>query len=388
MDSQILINYLDRESKDPYFTSLEISSQPILWQQTWACIQDYKSKLINFLDIIYSQNNLNIILTGAGTSAFIGDTLQGPFQKYTGIPTRSISSTDLVTHPEMFLQKDRPTLLISFARSGDSPESLAVVNLVHELCTYDYHLIITCNPNGQLAAKSNHSNQMVILLPDETNDKGLAMTGSFSSMLLCGALVSRIRQIDELEIQKTMLISYGENVLEKYTGEIKKIAKIDFNRAVFLGSGPLSGIATESHLKLQELTRGKIICKHDSFLGVRHGPKAVIDENTIVVYLFSNNKYVEQFEDDLVKEICAQELGMYSIGIHEKPKGDYCLDLNIKIGNDEKLLDEEFLAVCYILPAQILGYYKSLELGLNPDNPSVAGVISRVVQGVTIYDYN
>jgi tagatose-6-phosphate ketose/aldose isomerase len=229
---------------------------------------------------------------------------------------------------------------------------------------------------------------MVILLPVETNDKGLAMTSSFSSMLLCGALVSRIHQLNELESQISRLIFYGENILYNYTKKLHQVAKMDFNRAVFLGSGPLFGIATESHLKLQELTQGKIICKHDSYLGVRHGPKAVIDKNTIVVYLFSNNKYVEKFEDDLVKEICAQELGMYTIGIHEKRKEDYCLNLNIKIGNDEIYLDEEFLSVCYILPAQILGYYKSLELGLNPDNPSESGVISRVVQGVTIYDYD
>jgi tagatose-6-phosphate ketose/aldose isomerase len=388
MDSQILINYLDHESKDPYFTSLEISSQPMLWQQTWSCIQNYKSRLIDFLKKLYKQNNLNIILTGAGTSAFIGDTLQGPFQKHTGIPTRSISSTDLVTHPDLFIQKERPTLLISFARSGDSPESLAVVNLVHKLCNADYHLIITCNPEGKLALESNHSNQIVILLPVETNDKGLAMTSSFSSMLLCGALISRIHQLDELEPQISRLISYGENILKNYTKKLQQVANMDFNRAVFLGSGPLFGIATESHLKLQELTQGKIICKHDSYLGVRHGPKAVIDKNTIVVYLFSNNKYVEKFEDDLVREICAQELGMYTIGIHEKRKEDYFLNLNIKIGNDEIYLDEEFLSVCYILPAQILGYYKSLEIGLNPDNPSESGVISRVVQGVTIYDYN
>jgi tagatose-6-phosphate ketose/aldose isomerase len=387
MDSQTLINYLESGSKDLHHTSLEISNQPMLWQQTWECVQNYKIQLLDFLNKIYDQDNLNIILTGAGTSAFIGDTLQGPFQKNTGIPTRSISSTDLVTHPSLFLQKERPTLLISFARSGDSPESLAVVNLVHKLCTFDYHLIITCNPEGKLAKASNQANQMVILLPEETNDRGLAMTGSFSSMLLCGALISRIHQLDVLKPQISRLINYGENVLCNYTKKLHQVARMDFKRAVFLGSGPFLGIATESHLKLQELTNGKIICKHDSYLGFRHGPKAVIDQNTIVVYLFSNNRYVEKFEDDLVKEICKQELGMYSIGVHEKLKEDYCLNLNIIASNNGESLDEEFLSICYILPAQILGYYKSLQLGLNPDNPSESGVISRVVQGVTIYEY-
>ena len=140
-------NYLNNGSANSYTTSQEISSQPELWQKTWETIQNQKVTIKNFLEEVYKLPNINIILTGAGTSAFIGDTLQGPFQKNTGILTRSISSTSLVTHPDLFLQKETPTLLISFARSGDSPESVAVVNLVNKLCDTDYHLIINCNPS-------------------------------------------------------------------------------------------------------------------------------------------------------------------------------------------------------------------------------------------------
>ena len=388
MDSSDFHNYLDKDINSINTTSLEISIQPILWQQTWECVQDQQPSLKKFLDQVYFQDNINIILTGAGSSAFIGDALQGSFQKHTGIPTRSISSTNLVTHPDHFLLKDKPTLLISFARSGESPESVAVVNLVNKICTFDYHLIITCNPSGKLATENNKPNRMVFLLPERTNDQGLAMTGSFTSMLLCGALIARIKELNDLKPQISRLISYGKKVLTNYTEKLHQVAKMDFKRAVFLGSGPLLGTARESHLKVQELTNGKIICKHDSFLGFRHGPKAVIDKSTIVIYLFSSNKYVAQYEDDLVKEICKQELGMYSIGVLEKLKEKYCLDLNIKMNDRDELLDEEFLIICYVLPAQILGYYKSIELGLNPDNPSESGVISRVVQGVTIYSYD
>lgn len=387
MDNLTVHNYLENGLKELNNTSLEISLQPILWQQTWEFVQNQQNQLKEFLDHVYNQKNINIILTGAGTSAFIGDALQGPFQKHTGIPTRSVHSTNLVTHPIQFLLKDRPTLLISFARSGDSPESVAAVNLVSEICSLNYHLIITCNPLGKLAADNNKPNRMAFLLPSDSNDQGLAMTASFTSMLLTGALISRIHHLDDLKSQIMRLISYGNNVLQNYTEKLHEVAKMDFERAVFLGSGPLLGTARESHLKLQELTNGKIICKHDSFLGFRHGPKAVINKKTLVVYLFSSKRYVEQYEDDLVMEICRQELGMYTIGILEKSKEEYCLNLNIKMTDGDETLDEEFLTICYVLPAQILSYYKSVELGLNPDNPSESGVISRVVQGVKIYSY-
>jgi tagatose-6-phosphate ketose/aldose isomerase len=183
------------------------------------------------------------------------------------------------------------------------------------------------------------------------------------------------------------LVSYGENILSKYSEKLLQVAKMNFKRVVFLGSGPLKGIATESHLKLQELTDGKIICKDDSFLGFRHGPKAVIDEHTIIVFLFSSDTYIAQYEDDLVNEICRQNQGKYSIGVQENVKNDNCLNLTIKMGDDQETLDEEFLTICSVLPAQILGYYKSVELGLNPDNPSESGAISRVVQGVNIYSF-
>ena len=387
MNTITLHNYLRNDMKDSDITSLEISSQPELWQHTWQSFQDQLSTLKKFLSQVYDQDNLNVILTGAGTSAFIGDILQGPYQKHTGIPSRAVSTTDLVTHPELFLQKERPTLLISFARSGDSPESVAAVHLANKVCSHVSHLIITCNPEGKLASEKNKSNKLVFLLPEETNDKGLAMTSSFTSMLLSGVLISRINEPDALNIQVLRLISYGENILLNYTEKLLEVAKMNFKRVVFLGSGPLKGTATESHLKLQELTDGKIICKHDSFLGFRHGPKAVIDKTTIIVYLFSNNAHVEQYENDLMNEVNEQDLALYSIGILEKPKEIECLDLSIKMGSGQAILDEDFLSICSILPAQILAYYKSVELGLSPDNPSASGAISRVVKFVKIYSY-
>jgi tagatose-6-phosphate ketose/aldose isomerase len=302
--------------------------------------------------------------------------------------TRAISTTDLVTHPELFLQKERPTLLVSFARSGDSPESIAAVNLVNQLCDEVYHLIITCNENGKLAQEKDKKNNMVFLLPPGTNDKGLAMTASFTSMLLVGILISMLNQIDRLDTQVAQLIAYGSGILQNDSGNLFLLSKKNFKRVVFLGSGPLFGAARESHLKLQELTNGAIICKHDSFLGFRHGPKAVIDKSTVVFYLFSNNPYARQYEIDLLSEICNQDLGMYSVGISESPiEAGHCLDLNIILNSGGNTIDESFLAVCDVLPAQILGYFKSLALGLDPDNPSSSGVISRVVQGVKIYSY-
>jgi tagatose-6-phosphate ketose/aldose isomerase len=163
----------------------------------------------------------------------------------------------------------------------------------------------------------------------------------------------------------------------------------DFSRVVFLGSGPLLGTAMESHLKVQELTDGQVVCKYDSFLGFRHGPKAVIDEHTLVVFILSNSSYVHQYERDLIRSIDKGKPPLATVGIFEKAFSGLHFDMNLGMNTGQlKALPEELLPVAAVLPAQMLGFYKSLNLGLSPDNPSVNGAISRVVENVTIYPCN
>lgn len=381
------------EAEGGKYTAKEIAQQPQLWLDTYKLVVTQQSEIKEFLNIVFKQKDLQVILTGAGTSAFIGDILQGSFQKATGLTTKAIATTDLVSHPELYLQKNKPTLLISFARSGNSPESLAAINLANAICKNIYHLKITCNPDGDMV-KNKSNNTLVFLLPTKADDQSLAMTGSFTSMLLTGFLIAHINKINELKNQIEKLSEYGQNILDNYNLEIRNIAALNFKRAVFLGSGPLLGSARESHLKLQELTDGKVICKHDSFLGFRHGPKAVIDSSTLIVYLFSNDKYVNQYETDLVKDINKGENGLFTIGIlesdmyYDDPNLKASFDLIISLTHKKDLINEALLAVCYVLVAQILGFHKSINLGLKPDTPSKSNTITRVVQGVHIYPYN
>lgn len=393
LDEEESIKYLGiklskLEAEGSFHTAKEISQQPELWRNTWKLVAHQQSGIETFLNEAFASENLDVILTGAGTSAFIGNILQGPFQKNTRKRTRAVATTDLVSHPQLYFQNETPALLISFARSGNSPESVAAVNLANLCCKKIYHLIITCNPSGKLANDISQNPTYVFLLPQEADDQSLAMTGSFSSMLLAGLLFSQIGIIQSLESKVERLAVYGENILEAYAEKLEKIASLAFHRAVFLGSGPLQGTARESQLKLQELTDGKVICKYDSFLGFRHGPKAVVNPATLIVYLFSNNDYVHQYEVDLVKAINTGEKGIFRIGVSEAANEVPGVDLAIVLSQDGEKLDEEFLTICSVLPAQILAFYKSLQLGLRPDSPSMNGTITRVVEGVTIYPFS
>ena len=374
------------ESSGGFYTAKEISRQPELWMETYHKLLNEKEKIRVFLSNILKKDCPNVILTGAGTSAFIGEALVGPFQKKWGVYTRAIATTDLITHPENYFMRSKPTLLISLARSGDSPESLATVELANRYCDELYKLNITCNKEGELAKKTGIENSCVFLLPEETNDKSLAMTSSFTSMLLAGLLILDINEIDNMLPIVSKLRDCGNFILKECTDSLRKLAETNFQRMVFLGSGPLSGAAHESHLKVQELSDGNLICAYDSFLGFRHGPRAVLNNATVIAYLLSNNIHSKKYELDLIRSVNETSKGHKSIAIGNgfDPK-EFKFDLSVVFPDGISDVPEEFLPVIYILPAQIIGFFKSMSLGLSPDSPSKSGSISRVVQGVKIY---
>lgn len=368
----------------------EISSQPKLWRETFQSVADKKNEIAAFLNKVVAIDNIQVILTGAGSSAFIGDILQNAFHKNTGVPVRAIPTTDLVTHPDVFFHRSIPTLLVSFARSGDSPESVAAFELAESLTDNIYHLVITCSGEGKLAKMAVETKKAyVFLLPEEANDQALAMTSSFTSMTLAGLLMSDINNIGMNKEKVKTLVAFGELILNKYTKELDQVADLDFKRIVFIGSGPLKGTAKESHLKVIELTDGQIVAQYESFLGFRHGPKAIIDKSTLLVYIFSSDPYVKRYETDLLRSINETEDFIFSIGIGQDSIELESVqpNLNIILSSEGGKLEDDYFSICSVIPAQVLGFYKSQSLGLIPDSPSQNGGIHRIVQGVTIYPF-
>ena len=368
------------------FTFNEIHQQPAMWRKELAALLAAKAEISAFMHK-YLTPDTDIVLTGAGTSAFIGDAL-APVMRGMWRNVRSVPTTDLITHAEYLLDKERPLLLISFARSGNSPESVGAVNIANKLCKNVAHVYITCNKKGKLAANSGKDNILLLLLPEETDDKSLAMTSSFSTMLLTCLMLGRIDNLDKDTEMIEKAAKNAEAVIAEYEDKLKAIAERPFERGVFLGSGALKGIAEECHLKLQELTDGAVVCKFDSFLGFRHGPKAVVNSKSIVVYLMTEQEKVQRYERDLVKQVDANNTPVAQIVVvagkqPELPGVKADLVVRMPYGPAE---NDFYGIVPYVLVGQLLGFYASKAHGLNPDAPSVSGNIHRVVEGVTIYE--
>ena len=367
-----------------FHTYKEIKQQPRMWSKAYELIRDRKSEISSFVHK-WLDKGYQVILTGAGTSAYVGDALEPALFGTIFRGARSIATTDILTAPEHYFDAGSKVLLVSFARSGNSPESVGAVQAVENTAGSVAHIIITCNALGQLALMQGE-HILTVLLPPETNDLSLAMTSSYSTMLLACALIAHIDKIEDQKEHILRLADAVEAAMEKYETDIRRMAGLGFKRAVFLGSGPLKGVAEESRLKLQELTDGSVMCAFDSFLGFRHGPKAVVNGDTLIVYLLSDKISVQRYELDLIRQIKALGYEMASILIcqsrpEEGCSGSLCIEIGLPIS-----MPECYSCVSYIFVAQLLGMFKSIDYGLSPDAPSISGNISRVVEGVTVYN--
>lgn len=373
------------------WTAKEIYQQPETWKKTLKLIKDKKDEIKAFIDPLLADPNLDIIFTGAGTSEYVGNALFSFINTCTGFRAKSYASTDLVETPENYLDKNRETLLVSFGRSGNSPESVGAVQVADEVCKDKiHHLFITCNKDGALAkAAATRDNALDINLAPETHDQSFAMTSSFSNMMLAAMLCFSLDHLLETEARLEDVILRGQHFLDHgYKACEDLVNDYDFNRIVYLGANVLKGIAQESQLKICELTAGQVTTTFDSPLGFRHGPKSVVNDQTLTIIYISDDPYQRQYEYDLVKEMASQRKGNKLVAVAARKYDDIkeLVDLYIDFG----LLfakDNMYLAFDYILAAQVIALFKSIKLGITPDNPCPTGEVNRVVQGVTIYPY-
>ncbi|WP_425956080.1 SIS domain-containing protein [Xylanimonas sp. McL0601] len=358
----------------------EIAQQPQVWRELGGILAAAQTRLAAEIAPLVHDPQTRIVLTGAGTSAFVGDTLAPALSRRLGRQIDSVPTTDLVADPRAAFAGDEPVLLVSFARSGNSPESLAATRLADQVASRVHHLVITCNPEGALArAHAGSLSATVLHMPAATNDRSFAMTSSFTSMLLAGWLVLGG---DDAVRSTELAAAAADRFTAARLTEIADRAPAAAGRIVYLGSGPLAGAAREAALKMLELTAGRVAPYSDTPLGFRHGPKSFLDETTQAVVFVSGDDYARKYDADMVTELRAA-LGterVLTVGAH--PFGDTTSDWVID-GLDGA--SDVLTAAVAIGVAQYFALFASTAIGCTPDNPFPSGTVNRVVQGVTIY---
>ena len=371
-------------------TTREIYQQPQVWQTAFENYKAQSDEIVAFLNGIGEKHDyIKVILTGAGTSAYVGETLLPYFRKIYDERKwnfNAIATTDIVANPLVYLHKEVTTILVSFARSGNSPESVAAVDLAKDIVEELYQITITCAAEGKLAQQAHGDERNLLLLqPSPSNDAGFAMTSSFTSMMLTALLVFDKADLAAKAEKVSALMTLSQEVLDSAEA-IQKMVSLDYNRVIYLGAGPFFGLAHEAQLKILELTAGQVATMYESPVGFRHGPKSLVNEKTVVVVFGSTDSYTKLYDLDLVREVAGDEIARKVILLTDQKE-----DLeNVEqvIFSSQQLADDVYRVFPYIVYGQLFALLTALKVKNRPDTPSPTGTVNRVVQGVIIHSFD
>lgn len=371
-------------------TPREIRQQPNTWRRTYEMFSSAAGGVRDFLARVGPRAGErvrpSVYLVGAGTSDYIGRALASLLRREWRCEVQAVPSTDLLTDMDDYVIPARPYLWVSFSRSGDSSEGVAVVEAALERHPAVKHLIVTCNGVGRMAREfGGCENVLLLVLDDAVNDRGLAMTSSFSNMLVAGQCLAHVRDLAPYGLVVEELAARAEEFLGAAADAAAGLAAERFTKFCFLGTGALRAVAVESALKVVELTAGRVYTWSESYLGVRHGPLSAVDAGTLVVGFLSGDGRRRAYELDLLREVKGKGLAGRIVAVWPGAVPQTCeFDASLALGLAEGF-DDQYRPPLDVIFGQLLGLFSSLGEGLKPDAPSPKGAISRVVAGVQIH---
>jgi len=381
--AELLAKSPEEQHRLGYFHTLrEICQQPATWLRTCDLMVGKAASLQSALSSIAS-----LIFTGSGSSEYAGDCVRPVVQNQLGVLTQAIAGGALLAHGSKALPPGRPGLMVSLARSGDSPESAATVALMLKAEPKIRHLILTCNEAGSLAQTyQNDARATVVTLDEETNDRGLVMTSSFTNLVLAARSLGLVSDPGQYQSICSHLSQIASNLIQEHFGTLARVGGEPFKRALFLASGARFGGARESALKMLEMTAGRVSTMCETYLGVRHGPMSFVHEDTLVVCFLSSDPTLRLYEGDLLREFDQKELGLMKVVVGENVPGDLVREGDVVLEcKGLSQLGDENLSVIDVVVGQILAFFHCMAEGLRPDSPSEDGVINRVVQTFALH---
>ncbi len=364
-------------------TLREIAQQPLTWLETTAALRTLHSVVEESLDGVGA-----VVFTGSGSSVYAAECVAPGLQRSLRLPVSAVPAGLILTHPDACLPPTGPFVVVSLARSGDSPESRTVVDDLLENRPQARHLFITCNRDGALATcYRDQPGVRTIVLDEKTNDRSLVMTSSFTNLVLAGRALAG--DPEACERRGALLAEAAGDLLRQRVGEIARTARHGFRSAVYLGSGCRLGSAREASLKMLEMNAGEVSTFAESYLGLRHGPMSGIHPDTLVVAFLSSDPLVRAYELDLLRELDRKGLGAGRVVVGS------ALSRELVATEHALLLDcggalsaDEDLTLLDAVVGQLLAFFRCLAAGYRPDSPSQDSVITRVVSDFVIHRRN
>lgn len=334
----------------PDYTYAEIRRQPATWQEVLTHLEGTKEELLSYISAKYEE----VLFVGCGSSYNLALTAAHLWQRLVKERARGIPSSEVFLFPEGVLLPEEKYLFFGISRSGETTETVKALTYFQEHFQ-GKALGVTCEEGSSLARLADYA-----IVLSSAREESVVMTQSFSSMLL--VLLFLAMEKGSISTSGLALLpELLEKFLARYEGTVRDVAtQKAFTKFIFLGSGPLYGIAWEGSLKLKEMSLTPTETFH--FLEFRHGPKSIVDENTLLIALTSQSAF------DMEKEVLLEMVRLGATVLHlgleslSSPKV-------VEILYDAKPVDSLFVPFLDVVFLQLLGYFRAKEKGLDPDNP-------------------
>jgi len=335
-------------------TYREIMGQFSSWEATLNGVLNQGQRLKRFLR---EGEFEEVIFTGCGSSYYLSLAAAATFQAITGVRSSALPASEIFLYPERSLVQEGGILLVAVSRSGETTETLQAVETFKERGG-EKVLAISCYEESALVKGASLS-----LVAKEAREKSVVQTGSFSSMFIIAQLIAVMAAGGGYQTELRALPAHGARVMEESHPFIRRTAEEErYTRFFFLGSGGYYGLACEASLKMKEMSLSPAEPFHS--LEFRHGPKSMLSEKSLVIALLSDSAM--RYELPLLAELKGygcQIVALAERGNKEELGGvDYVIPLHSG-------LSELIRGLLFMPPLQLLGYYRAMAKGLNPDRP-------------------
>jgi glucosamine--fructose-6-phosphate aminotransferase (isomerizing) len=305
------------------------------------------------------------LFVGCGSSYYASLAAAASWSALTGQKARAVVASDVLLYPEPILAGSDELAAVVISRSGRTSEAIQAaefLNKEHKVPT----LAVTCTRGQALEKAANHT---LALLP--ADEQSMVMTRSVTSMVLglqylAAAIAGDGKFVEEL----LKLPTQAEGLPDSLHRRVREfVGSRRFADYVCLGQGPFYGIASESALKLTEMSVSYAQVFHT--LEFRHGPKSIVSPETLLIFLLSETGF--DAEAEVLREM--KELGGTIVAVTNRADEQVRKnsDLLVELGLD---VPELARLSAYLLPAQFAGLFTGLKKGYDPDSPRN---LSRVV---------
>ena len=332
------------KGKFAHHTLKEINEQKHMISKAFSIRQSDFQEFVNVL-----ASSKKILITGSGSSYHAALIAKQLLSKFCKLQCETILSSEF-QYSSNVLTKD--SVLLAISQSGETADLLQIVKTVKESKAKILSLVNVTT--SSLARASN-----LFLGINCGPEIGVAATKSFTAQLSLIYRITNELSIPTMRININEIGKFVNNILNSSKNIIKIAEQIKHIGNIYvLGRGLHFPIALEAALKLKEL-----VYVHAEGIPageLKHGPLALMDENTIVIML---NPQDETYEDTLSNVYEIKARNAIIVGVSNVNNNKY--DEWIKIPKAKDLV----YPLLEVIPLQLLAYYTAVKRESNPDYP-------------------